>query len=281
MILLADSGSTKTHWWLAGNGKFAGSLQTPGLNPYFHTREGMGDLLGSLLGPWISDREVQAVYFYGSGCSTAVNKQMIIDSLRPLLRGDPSVHVEKDILGAARALFGGDSGIASILGTGSNACIYDGTGITHEPPSLGYIFGDEGSGAHLGKTLINLLLKDRLPAGLRKAFHQEFSLDRAAILERVYRQEHPNRFLASFTVFLHGRMNHPFIQKLVEECMESFFTQILCKLPEYKSLQMGCIGSVGYHFRDVVRRIAEKHGVQCGKFLVSPMEGLLNYHSKS
>lgn len=281
MILIADSGSTKTRWWLAGQGKFAESLQTPGLNPFFHTREKMENVLAPLLKPWLGEREVRAVFFYGAGCSTPANVQMVAHTLESVFRGNPPIHVENDLLGAARALFGREPGIACILGTGSNACLYDGSTITHTVPSLGYLFGDEGSGAHMGKTFITSYLKEKLPDDLRRAFDDAYGLDRAGILEAVYRKDQPNRFLASFAVFLHRRMEHPYVAELVEECLASFFTEMLCRLPDYPRFRVGCIGSVGYHFRDVIRKLAGSHGLSCKKFLVSPMEGLLAYHSRA
>ena len=279
MMLLADSGSTKTHWWLAESGQLSASIVTRGLNPFFFTPESMAAQLVIDLQPFIKDQQIQAVHFYGAGCSTSANRQMVRDALKPLLMGNPDISIENDLLGAARALFGREPGIACILGTGSNACLYKGSEITHVLPSLGYVLGDEGSGTHLGKAFLEKLLKDQLPRELNLAFSQAYKLDRAQILEEIYRKEHPNRFLASFSVFIHQQMHHPRIMELLEDCFEAFFREQVCKLPGYEAFEMGCVGSVGYHYRDIIRRLAIGHGISSVKLTDSPMAGLLAYHS--
>ena len=279
-MLLADSGSTKTHWWLAESGRLRASIGTRGLNPFFFTPKSMAAQLVIDLQPFIKDQQIKAVYFYGAGCSTYANRQMVRDALKPLLTGNPEISVENDLLGAARALFNKEPGIACILGTGSNACLYDGKEITHGLPSLGYILGDEGSGAHLGKAFLAKLLKDQLPGELKQAFSQAYKLDRAQILEEIYRKEHPNRFLASFSVFMHQQMHHPEIMELLGDCFEAFFREQVCKLPGYGAFAMGCVGSVGYHYRDIIRRLAIRHGISGVAFTDSPMDGLLAYHSR-
>lgn len=280
MMLLADSGSTKTHWWLAEDGKFVAGMVTEGLNPFFHTREGLAGRLAERLPEFLKGYRVRSVHFYGAGCSTRGNRQMVRDALKPLLAGEPEISVEKDLLGAARALFGKGPGIACILGTGSNACKYDGTGIASEASSVGFILGDEGSGAHLGKAFLARLLKGQLSPELEQLFARDCGFDRAQILEGIYRNEHPNRFLASFSRFIHQQMHQSGIPELVDECFEAFFREQVCRLPGYQDLSMGCIGSVGYHYRDIIRRIARKHGFGEVRFMASPMEGLLTYHSR-
>ncbi len=278
-MLLADSGSTNTHWWLAESGQLRASIVSRGLNPFFYTPKSMAAQLLTDLQPFIKDQQIQAVHFYGAGCSTSANRQMVRDALNHLLKGDPDISIGNDLLGAARALFGVEPGIACILGTGSNACLYNGSEITHGLPSLGYVLGDEGSGTHLGKVFLENLLKDQLPWELNQAFSQAYKLDRAQILEEIYRKEHPNRFLASFSVFIHQQMHHPRIMELLEDCFEAFFREQVCKLPGYTAFKMGCVGSVGYHYRNVIRPLAIRHGISGIAFTDSPMEGLLAYHS--
>ncbi len=279
MILIADSGSSRTEWWLLDKGRAVEKVQTVGLNPYFFHGNDLADLLAREVPNSLRSAGIHKVFFYGAGCADPANQRRVEQALRPIFPGQPVLYVERDILGAARALFGSQNGLACVLGTGSNACLYDGSGIVHEIASLGYLLGDEGSGAHLGKTLIRDFLKHTLPAEIQRGLQEEFGLERADLLERIYRREHPNRFLASFSPFIYRRMGHPYITQLLENSFGDFFREQVCRLPDYRDFPLGCIGSVGYHFREVVSGVAGKYGIHRTKFQVSPLEGLTAYHS--
>ncbi len=278
MILLADSGSTKTDWWLIENGNVAREIKTVGFNPYYVSFEKMAMVLKTDFFGKLIPEQIDRVFFYGAGCSSPSKKAVIEKGLRKIF-GKTHIEVEHDLLAAARALFGNSKGIAGILGTGSNACLYDGKDVAESLFSLGYMFGDEGSGAHLGKTYIGLHLKNRIPEEIKKAFDQQCGLSHEEILTTLYQQPNPNRFLASFTRFLKTQLNHPFIFQLVENCFDAFFEEQVTKFTGYQTLPFGCIGSIGFHFKKVLMVSAKKYGVTPTVFQTSPMKGLLEYHS--
>jgi glucosamine kinase len=277
MILLADSGSTKTEWWLINGNQVLQKLRTVGFNPYYVTTPQVENELQKQFSGHFEPQTVKKVYFYGAGCSSASKQAVINNALRSLFPG-AQTEVEHDLLASARALFGDEPGIACILGTGSNACLYDGNDIAESLFSLGYMFGDEGSGAHLGKTYIAAHLKRRVPQEIYNSFLELLGHTDEEILTNIYQKPNPNRFLASFTVFLKSQLNHPYIFNLVEQCFDDFFKEQVSKFTNYQQMTFGCIGSVGVHFRQVLEISAAKHNIKPEIFLVSPMEGLMNYH---
>lgn len=277
MILLADSGSTKTDWWLYSNNKIIQKFRTLGLNPYFVTTQQVKEELQKEFLHSFEPGKVDQVFFYGAGCSSDPKKAVINNALKALFP-NAYTEVEHDLLASARALHGDNPGIASILGTGSNACLYDGKDITESLFSLGYMFGDEGSGAHLGKTYIAAHLKKKVPAAIHKAFMHEYGLSDEDIITNIYKKENPNRFLASFTPFLKAHLDDPYIYQLVEQCFDDFFTEQVSKFTNYQNMRFGCIGSIGFHFREVLNKAAARHNIIPEIFLISPMEGLMQYH---
>ncbi len=279
MIIIADSGSTKTDWICLEGDDVLRSFRSPGLNPFFHSTEEVIGILQEVFSQHPGIRKAEAVFFYGAGCSSMTKKAIIHDALKVFF---PNKHidVEHDMLAAARALFGKKPGTASILGTGSNSCIYDGEIITEHLFSTGYLFGDEGSGAHLGKTYIAAHLKETAPREIRQAFMERYGMSNEEILTNVYKKAGPNRFLASFSPFLKEHIGHPYVHDLVESCFDAFFEQQLSRFTGYKTRPFGCIGSVAYHFRDILQLSAHKHGVQPGIFMASPLESLVRFHAK-
>ncbi len=277
MILIADSGSTKTDWVLAKKASVVQSFKTVGFNPYFVKTEEVRGILQEAFAGRFGKEDVDAVYFYGAGCSSKQKQDVIGDALTALFPGK-KIEVEHDMLAAARAIFGNQPGIACILGTGSNACLYDGTDISESLFSLGYMFGDEGSGAHLGKTYIADHLKEKAPPEIMMAFVKHYGLSREAILTEIYKKSNPNRFLASFTHFLKAHLDHPYIHALVQSCFKGFFMEQVCRLPGFSHHKLGSIGSVAYHFGGVFEDVATQYNVEVKKVMVSPMEGLIAYH---
>lgn len=277
MIILADSGSTKTDWCLLDGAK-AERVRTAGMNPYFQSEEEMVQTLQTQLLPAVTDaKAVKAVYFYGAGCaSAAVNEKVAraIDYFFPV-----SMEVQSDLMAAARALCGREAGIACIMGTGSNSCAYDGEQITAHVPPMGYILGDEGSGAVLGKLLVGDVVKHQLPLSVEEAFYQETGLSESAILERVYRQPFPNRFLASLVPFLKAHIAVPAVQQLVERSFEAFFVRNIVAYQPEAGCAVHFVGSIAYHFQSQLRRVAEAQGLRIGRIMQSPMEGLIHYHT--
>lgn len=276
MILVADSGSTKTDWGLADRGKLVERIATKGINPFFQSDEDIQMEITERLLPRLAGYRPDAVYFYGAGCAfPEVNERVrvvLTDSL-----GVPAV-VESDLFGAARALCGRQAGIACILGTGSNSCFYDGRVIADRIPPLGFILGDEGSGAALGKQLIGDCLKKQLPEVVREAFHSEYPFTQAEILDRIYKQPFPNRFLAGLSPFLASRLEVPEIRRLVRDAFCLFFMRNV-RHYDYRRYPVHAVGSIAYYYRSVLQEAAAETEVTLGRILQSPLEGLAAYHT--
>jgi glucosamine kinase len=279
MILIADSGSTKTHWVLTKQGKVIKSLETAGLNPYFSGSVEVKEVLETGLVPNIDAKSVKEIQFYGAGCSTENNNNMLREAMRNFFSA-AEVHVYHDILGAARALLGEGEGIACILGTGCNACFYDGTKIFTAVPSLGYLYGDEGAGSNLGKIFIGHYLKNRLPSDLRVEFDQTYHLTLEDILNSLYNKPSPNRFLASFSGFIAPRQKHPFLYNLVRNSFQSFIEEQVMKYHRHDCLTIGFVGSIAWFYKDILLEVAAVNSLKVGPILKSPMEGLVKYHGK-
>jgi N-acetylglucosamine kinase-like BadF-type ATPase len=278
MILIADSGSTKTDWSLITPDNEIRSFQTIGMNPYFINTEGVEKELEKNLLPYVNQQLITKVFFYGSGCSSLQKKDVIREPLEGFFRL-ADVEVEHDLLAAARALCGKSKGIACILGTGSNSCLYDGNDILENVPSVGYFFGDEGAGVYIGKILINAYLRDELPHDLRELFEIKYPYRFDFILDAIYKQSFPNRFLASFSIFLSENISHPYIYQLIFDAFDKFFYYQISRYSNFKNYTLSCTGSVGYHYKDVLAKVAEKWEVKVGEICKTPMQGLINYHS--
>lgn len=277
MILIADSGSTKTDWALiAPSGVHR--YNTKGLNPFFMSSQQMSQEIGEGLVPSLPCRaDVRSIYFYGAGCTP----QKSPDVIAALERHFPSADcfVTSDMLGAARALSGRESGIVCILGTGANSCLYDGSEIVMNVSPLGFILGDEGSGAVLGKNFIGALLKNQLPAGLKEEFLRHYSLTPEEIIDKVYRQPFPNRFLASFAPFLCEHLSLQEVRELVRCAFDLFLVRNVRQYPGVDSLPIHFVGSVAFYFREVLCEALASHGWHMGNILRTPIDGLLDYHT--
>lgn len=278
MILIADSGSTKTDWCVADCNGLRLKIQTEGINPFFLPETVITEKLTTSLLPQLPPAEWETIFFYGAGCTPekAPEVARALACSFPALKNKPEVH--SDMLAAARALCGHEAGIACILGTGSNSCFYDGERITRNVSPLGFILGDEGSGAVLGKLLVGDLLKDQLPASLKEEFLTQFNLTTAGIIDRVYRQPFPNRFLASLSPFLAQHLNHPAVRNLVKNSFLAFFQRNVIHY-DYHKYPVHFIGSVAYHYQDILKEAAREAGVSLGKIAQSPLEGLVQYHT--
>ncbi|WP_288207182.1 ATPase [uncultured Parabacteroides sp.] len=277
MILIADSGSTKTDWCVIERGKPALRFQTRGMNPFFQTEEEIGKEIETGLLPALKDLIPSAVYFYGAGCAFPEKNEMIRRSVNRYL--PVPVEVGSDLLAAARALCGDEPGIACILGTGSNSCYYDGKEIIKNVSPLGFILGDEGSGAVLGKLLIGDVLKNQLPPALKEQFLTQYGLTPASIMDKVYRQPFPNRFLAGLSPFIREHLDEPAIWELVTRSFLAFFTRNV-KQYDCFELPVHLVGSVAWYYQDILKDIAFDLGLHLGAIAQSPMEGLIAYHGK-
>lgn len=278
MILIADSGSTTTDWRLIRKDQPGIAVQTDGLNPYFVSAGKMEAILLKDLVPLVFPEKIQEVVFYGAGCSRTVKRDMVSDVLGDAFPRS-RIEVSTDILGAARALFGQQRGIAGILGTGSNLALYGGKDIEYTLPSLGFILGDEGSGTSLGLTLLRMYLKQELPPELASLFDKQYNLTHEQIMDAIYHQAFPNRWAASFTPFLKEQLQHPFIEELVINNFRYFIYKNLMRFSEYNDLPVGFSGSVAFHFVDLLKKAAFEKGIRIDTVVSTPIEGLVRYHT--
>ncbi len=277
MKLIADSGSTKTTWILLDGDTIKNTITTSGLNPYFHNSESVEAVIRADLAPFLVEYHIKEIHFYGAGCSTEYNNNMLADAIRVFFRNS-KIFIYHDILGAARALFGDGRGIACILGTGCNACFYDGSGTHSKVDSLGYLFGDEGAGSYLGKSLLAAYLKKQLPGDLREAFNETYHYTLEDILNALYNLPSPNRFLASFSEFIFPRKDHPFFYQLIRNSFLAFFEAQIRHYKDYKTLPVSFIGSIAFYYQDILREVSAEEGIVIGKILKDPAEGLVEYH---
>lgn len=276
MILIADSGSTKTDWALQS---VSGSLEhfhTQGINPFHQDRSVIAGILSQELLPNLNPDEVSCVYFYGSGVRLELEPVMTA-LLKEVFPQAQQVEAHSDLLGAARSLCGHNYGIASILGTGANSCLYNGKAIIQNTPALGYILGDEGSGGVLGKHFLHDIYKGSLSENIRNEFEQEYGLTMADVIRRVYREPMPNRFLASFAPFIHRHLYDPAVTRLVVDNFRDFFRYNI-RPYGLTNMKVSCVGSIAWHFRDQLEEAAQAEGFSIGIVVKSPIEGLLYFH---
>ncbi len=275
-IIIADSGSTKTDWlYLSGDHRV--SWSTEGLNPYFHTKQSIHEVVkGGKKANDIPD-EVSSIFFYGSGYGDMDHRDLISDVLKELWISK-QVDATTDLVAAARASLGREAGVACILGTGSNSCLYDGEKIVDQIPSLGFIFGDEGSGSWLGKELIRRYFYRELPEDLSKMFANEFEMDRDFILNTVYHKPQANRYVAGFAAFTYHHRKHPYIRQLLRSGFEKFVKSLVLKYKDVRGMPVGFVGSIAYLHQDLLSRGLVHHELKPGTILKSPMEGLEAYH---
>lgn len=277
MILIADSGSTKTDWCAVENNEVVLQVQTKGMNPYFQSEEEIVNEINEQLLPLLPDKPLTAIYFYGAGC--AFDKITLMrNALGRSLRMEGEIEVNSDMVGTARALCGNEAGIACILGTGSNSCYYDGKEIVENVSPLGFILGDEGSGAVLGKLFIGSLLKNQLTEGLKETFLDEYKLTPAEIIDRVYRKPFPNRFLATFSPFIAKHIEDNSIQSLVKDAFSDFFRRNVMQY-DYRTCKVHFCGSIAHFYRDLLIEAANELQLNIGTIAQTPMDGLVAYHS--
>ena len=277
MNLIADSGSTNTHWCLVQGGKVVNEIVTDGINPFYQTDMEIIALLDDQLIPKLENFDIDSIYFYGAGCSYPEKKILVS---RALVRffGNSMIEIQSDLLGAARSLFQHEKGIACILGTGSNSCYYNGKEIEQNVSPLGFILGDEGSGAVLGKLFIADCLKNQLPLELKEKFLTSYELTPEMILENVYKKPFPNRFLAQFTPFLLENIEEPSIFNIVYDSFDAFLVRNVMQYP-LEDILVGCVGSVAYYFRDTLEIVASERRIAISDIVQNPMNGLVKYHS--
>jgi N-acetylglucosamine kinase-like BadF-type ATPase len=276
MILIADSGSTKTEWQIITEGIPGESKFTSGINPYFLTVEETYTLLKSELA-LLSGYSFRKIYFYGSGCSGEV-KNNVIEAALKLFFSSTEIFIGSDLLGAARSLCQNEPGIACIMGTGSNSCVYNGSAIVSNVAPLGYILGDEGGAAVLGRKLVSGVLKKQVPQRVIDNFFESYKLSTSEILENVYMKPYPNRFLGQFAKFISENIDIPEIQYIVTSSFDEFIKRNILQYPEAKKFPIHFTGSIAFHFRPFLEDLLMHHDLQTGEITQSPMENLISYH---
>jgi len=278
-ILIADSGSTKTDWVLLEGDTIIATCQTIGFNPYFQSSEDIYIEIKTKLIPVISSKltTITKIAYYGAGCSTEDKIDIVKQGLL-LVFGTILSEVNHDLLAAARALCGKEKGIACILGTGSNSCLFDGNTITENVPSVGYLFGDHGSGAAIGKTFVQDYFDEKLPIHLKIAF-EKAGYSREIILENVYKKPMPSKYLAGIVSFLVSFNDDVYIRALIKTCFSIFFEAQVSKYTNAKNLYINSVGSIGYYYKDLLTEVCKEKGFLIGNIIKSPMDGLIKYHS--
>ncbi len=274
-ILIADSGFTKTDWRIIDDQGGIAQARTAGINPYYQTEEEMLKEIQNLHNQM--PEKMDRIYYYGTGCSSATNRDKIS---RLLSRYYPHavIDVNHDLLAAARSLCGNQPGIACIIGTGTNSCLYDGQKITENVPSLGWAVADEGGGTYLGKTLVTDYYRKDMPKHLRVLFKEEFELTKDAFLTKMYQEPMPGRFLASFAKFIGKNISDPYMYGLVADGFQLFMTRNVMKYEGHQDLPIHFTGSVAYYFGNILRDVAMQNGLQIKHITQEPIAGLTLFH---
>lgn len=277
MILIADAGSTKTAWTLVDrSGHSVKTCRTSGINPTVMSPVAINRIISGELKPFLEGADLESIHYYGAGIIADKHRSIIAEALS--LADAPAVEIESDMLGAARSLLGHQPGIAGILGTGSNSCCYDGSHITANIPPLGYILGDEGSGAAIGKRFVSDLYKGLLPPGIVSLWERTVGLSMADVIERVYRQPGANTFLASLTPFIKQASVHESVNRLILDEFDRYFCRNIDRYQRPGS-PLGFIGSIALHFETQLTATARAHGYPKPAVCADPMPGLIDFHT--
>jgi N-acetylglucosamine kinase-like BadF-type ATPase len=278
MVIIADSGGSKIDWRLLKKDGSIAQANSPGFNPYYQPIDDLKRITEDALLPQVQE-EVTKIFYYGTGVSSEKN-QFTIQSTFAKYFPQATIEIGWDLLAAARALCGDEPGIACILGTGSNSCLYDGSKIIDNVANLGWILADEGSGTALGKKLVFDYFRNEMPEAIAKHFQQRFPWTREEVLERVYQHEKPSAFLASFAKFIFQHLKDPYCYKLVYNSFTEFYVNNVMKYENYKNLKVHFTGSIAFYFSDVLRQVANDKGITVKNILEGPIAGLTLFHQK-
>jgi glucosamine kinase len=278
MIIVADSGGSKIEWRFLKKDGTIGQAYSPGFNPYYQPLSHLNSIVEEHLVSKV-DEPVDKIFYYGTGVSSEKNVSIIKDAFTKYW---PKAHIEIgwDLLAAARALCGRERGIACILGTGSNSCLYDGEKIIDNVANLGWILADEGSGTNIGKKFIFDYFRKEMPEKLAEQFHKRYPFTREEVLEKVYKDEKPSAFLASFTRFIFQHLDEPYCYKLIYNSFADFYQNNVMKYADYKNTKVHFTGSVAFYFSDILRQVANDKGITVKNILEGPIAGLTLYHQK-
>lgn len=274
-ILIVDAGSTKTDWIALENGTVTHHVTTRGFNPNYADPKAFPGILKELP----ADLPVmEAVYYYGSGCGSEANQKMVRRCLKTRFK-KAEISVTHDLMAVCHAALGHEKGIACILGTGANSCLYDGNDITERAVSLGYLLGDEGSGCYIGRKLVRAYFYDLMPLELKMSFHLAYNLEINEFIKRVYHEPEASKYLAEFTKFAGEHLAHPYIQNLIKDSFSDFLQAFVLRYKDCRTLPVSFVGSVAFAFQDLLRESLEAEGLTLGKVMQSPAEGLIQMYS--
>lgn len=274
-ILIADSGFTKTDWRLINSDGSIEQARTLGINPYYQTIEEIQKVIQDLYGQMPD--ALDKVYFYGTGCSSGTNRDKIAQILNQFYPS-AKVYINHDLLAAARSLCGDEAGIACIIGTGTNSCLYDGSKIISNVPSLGWAIADEGGGTYLGKILVTDYYRKDMPKNLSTIFKETFELTKDSFLSQIYQEPMPGRFLSTFAKFIGAHIQDPYMYQLVVKGFEIFLSKNVMKYDGYQELPVHFTGSVAYHFGTILRSVAQNKGIYVKHISEHPIAGLTLFH---
>lgn len=281
MQLIIDSGSTKMEWILLDGKTVKNRFTTEGFNPNYSDIQCLENTASSVeVSHNASLRDqIQSIHYYGTGCGTEKNCQLIKEVLQQHFP-KTEIQVTHDLMAACHAVLGHEKGIACILGTGSNSCVYDGERIIERAVSLGYLVGDEGSGMHIGREVVRAYFYGFMPEDLRQQFADAFHLEQKDFIQQLYHNEQPSKYLASFAKFAGEHQDNPFIYDLVVHCFDEFIKAFVLRFDDCKSLKISFIGSVAFHFQDILKECMENHDLTMGEVMTSPAAGLVRYYSE-
>ncbi len=274
MRLIIDAGSTKMGWILMEGHEVKAHFVTKGFNPNYSPVQ---DLVETCHGASLPNGSIRFIHYYGTGCGNEHNCNLIKEVFQPYFP-NAEIHVTHDLMAACHAVLGHEKGIACILGTGSNSCVYDGEKITEKAVSLGYMVGDEGSGMHIGREVVRAYFYGFMPEDLRQQFDAEYHLELKDFIQNLYHSGQPSKYLATFAKFAGEHQAHPFIKQLVKGCFKTFVEAFVLRYSECKSLKISFIGSVAFHFKDILKETLADYGLTLGEVMPSPAEGLIRYY---
>ena len=290
MRLIIDAGSTKMGWILMEGHEVKAHFVTKGFNPNYSDRQCLENIIHPVETRFIASSHdeslflrrdksasLQAIHYYGTGCGNEQNCQTIKEVFQSRFP-HAEIHVTHDLMAACHAVLGHESGIACILGTGSNACLYDGERITERAVSLGYLVGDEGSGKHIGSEVVRAYFYGFMPEDLRQQFDETCHLELRDFIDKVYHQPQPSRYLATFAKFAGGHQSHPFIKELVKGCFKAFIEAFVLRFEGAETMKVSFVGSVAFHFQDLLKESLAEYGLAMGEVMSSPAEGLIRYY---
>ena len=279
MRLIIDAGSTKMEWILMERETVKNRFVTVGFNPNYSDRQDFENILSSVETQNFASlqQNIHSIHYYGTGCGSEQNCLLIKEIFQhhfPMAE----IHVTHDLMAACHALLGYEKGVACILGTGSNSCLYDGENMVEKAVSLGYMVGDEGSGMHIGREVVRAYFYGFMPEELRQQFDAVYHLELKDFIQRLYHEDQPSKYLASFTKFAGENQSHPYIQALVKSCFKAFVEAFVLRYEGCQSLKISFIGSVAFHFQDLLKESLADYGLTMGVVIQAPAEGLIKYY---